>query len=307
MTVHFTQTWPKGYAQLYEGYLYNHEAFVELQKGAKTKCRSFYALDTSAKSIVGKAHFFKEDKAYYSPRKSPFGSFEMDSQLTEDQLKDFVQFALGKLEEEQINEIQILPPASIYHLEHTEIVKAILLKAGFTLKASIPNHHIQIEDCALTEKMHTMEKRRLYKCQKAGFVFKEEPPSELANVYDFVLACRKEKGWHLSMTLKDLQKAVSTFPENYKLFSVDDGSHRIAATVAIIVNPYILYNFYPAALLSYQMYSPTVMLIDGLYQYCQQKGMKILDLGTSASEALGRFKTHIGGQVSHKYAFVHHF
>jgi hypothetical protein len=231
----------------------------------------------------------------------------MCTQLTTDQIEDFVQFALGKLKEEQINEIHMLTPASIYHLEHTEIVKAILLKAGFALKVGIPNHHIQIEGFALSEKMHTMEKRRLYKCQKAGFAFKEEPLSELANVYNFVLACRKEKGWHLSMTLEDLQKAASTFPENYKLFSVYDGSHQIAATVAIIVNSHILYNFYPAALLSYQTYSPTVMLTNGLYQYCQHKDMGILDLGTSASEALERFKMHIGGQVSHKYVFVHHF
>ncbi len=305
MTVHFTETWPEGYAQSYEGYLYNQEAFVQLQKGSKTVCRSFYALDTIQKVVIGKAHFFKEEPNYTSPFKAPFGSFDMGLQLTTGQINDFIQFVLEQLKEETIHEIRVLHPAAVYHPEHTEIVKESLLKAGFLVNAAIPNHHIWVDDQALAEKMHSMEKRRWRKCQQAGFVFKEEPLDALGEVYNFILLCRKEKGWSLSMTHEALQKAVSVFPEKYKLFSVYNGNERIAATVAILVNSRILYNFYPAALLSYQKYSPTVMLINGLYQYCQEKGVKILDLGTSASDTLRRFKTHMGGEVSDKYEFVY--
>ena len=305
MTIHFTETWPEGYAQLYEGYLYNQEAFAQLQKGENTIGHSFYALHTSARSIVGKAHFFKEEKQYTSPFKAPFGSFEIHPQLNAGQIKDFIQFVLEQLKEDTI-EVRILHPATIYQPEHALLIKESLLKTGFTLEAAIPNHHIEVNEEALTEKMHPMEKRRWRKCQQAGFVFKEEPLDALGEVYNFILSCRKEKGWSLSMTPEALQKAAFAFPENYKLFSVYNGNERIAATVTILVNSRIVYNFYPAALLSYQSYSPTVMLIDGLYQYCQQKGMKILDLGTSATEALGLFKTHMGGGVSYKYEFVYH-
>ena len=311
MTVHFTETWLEGYAQAYEGYLYNHEAFVQMQRRGITKYRSFYALDASAKIILGKVHFFKKDhlenNAYHSPRKSPFGSFEMHAQLTAEQIDDFVQFVYEKLREDQPSAIHILHHAAVYDPGPTMLIKESLMKAGFTLKATIPNHHIGVHAYSLTEKMYSMEKRRLQKCQKTGFSFKEEDLSTLANVYDFVLACRKERGWGLSMNLAALQKTVSAFPENYKLFSVYDGDRRIAATVAIVVNSRILYNFYPASLLLYQSYSPTVLLIEGLYQYCQQKGMEILDLGTSASHALQRFKVHMGGEISYKYEFVYHF
>ena len=310
MTVHFTETWPEGYAQAYEGYLYNHEAFVQMQRRGITKYRSFYALDALAKSVLGKVHFFKEDhaenNAYHSPRKSPFGSFEMHAQLTADQIDNFVRFVLKKLSKEQTNMVHILHHATVYDPDHTSLLKESLLKAGFTLKAAIPNHHIGVDAYPLTAKMHSMEKRRLQKCRKAEFSFKEENVSLLSNIYDFVRVCRKERGWGLSMSLGDLQKTVSAFPENYKLFSVYGGGHRIAATVAIVVNSQILYNFYPASLLSYQAYSPTVMLIEGLYQYCQQKGMELLDLGTSASNSLRLFKTHMGGEVSFKYDFVWH-
>lgn len=310
MPVIFTETWPEGYTQMYEGYLYNHEDFVALQTSSNISCHSFYAVDTLAKCIVGKAHFFKEHngkkRIFRSPQKAPFGSFDLHSQRRDEQIHAFVQYVLHQLKDEQPATIYVLHHAAIYQPGNTKLVKERLLKAGFSIKEAIPNHHLIIDAYPLAEKMHIMEKRKLMKCQKAGFSFEEEPLSALPNVYDFVLLCREERGWGLSMTLTALQKAVAAFPENYKLFSVYDGAHRMAATVAIIVNSRILYNFYPASLLRYQSYSPTVMLIDGLYQYGQQKGVEILDLGTSASDSLRLFKAHMGGEVSYKYEFIYH-
>ena len=310
MPVIFTETWPEGYTQMYEGYLYNHESFVLLQTSTNISVCSFYAADTQTRCIVGKSHFFREhngnEPVFRSPHKSPFGSFEMDSSLSNVQIYAFVQYVLQQLKNNQPATIYVLHHAAIYHPANTILIKESLLEANFSIKESIPNHHITLDTHPLSEKMHIMEKRKLVKCQKSGFSFEEEPLSALPDVYDFVLQCREERGWGLSMTLADLEKAVGTFPENYKLFSVYDGVRRIAATVAIVVNSRILYNFYPASLLSYQSYSPTVMLLDGLYQYCQQKGMKILDLGTSASDSLQLFKAHMGGEVSYKYAFIYH-
>lgn len=310
MPVTFTETRPEGYKQIYESYLYNSEAFVPLQLGPKTTCCSFYAVDTLAKRIVGKVHFFKkyhdQENIYSSPLKSPFGSFELHPQLTNKQVDDFVQFVLDRLKEEEPAMIYIQHHAAIYHPENTARVKESLLKEDFKLKNAIPNHHIIIDQVLLENKIYRIEKRRLQKCQKAGFFFQEEEVPVLSNVYDFVLACRKEKGWRLSMSYDKLQETVSLFPDNYKLFSVYNGRHRIASTVAVLVNSRILYNFYAASLQNYDKYSPMVMLIHGLYQYSRQKGMKILDLGTSASDSLRLFKTHMGGGISFKFEFVWH-
>ncbi len=309
MIVAFTETLPKGYRQNFEGYLYNRETFVPLQAGSQMMQRTFYAVEHATKSVVGKIHFFgkynERELIFQSPAKSPFGSFEFCPKLDAGQLYDFIQFMLKALKGELPSSILIRHHATAYAPVHTVSLKEMLGNAGFLVSESVPNHHIAVNDFPLAEKMHMMEKRRLRKCRKAGFLFREEPLSRLADVYDFVLQCRKERGWGLSMSREHLQKTVAVFPDNYKLFSINDGNRRVAATVAIKVNSRILYNFYPASLLSYQEYSPAVMLIEGLYQHCQEQKMELLDLGTSASESLQRFKAHMGGEVTDKNAFLY--
>ena len=103
---------------------------------------------------------------------------------------------------------------------------------------------------------------------------------------------------------------ISQFPQNYLLFSVRNGDELMAATIAIIVHRKILYNFLPGSLRKMKHFSPTVLLIDGLYKFCQQRQIDMLDLGISTTKdgknqnSLISFKERMGGQSSPKYFFA---
>ena len=99
------------------------------------------------------------------------------------------------------------------------------------------------------------------------------------------------------------------FPDQFAVFTVMDRDIIAALTVAIRVRHDILYNFLPASNSDYQTFSPMVMLTDGLFTYCRQQGIHLLDLGVSLDAnhqpkpGLMRFKRNLGAQESPKLIF----
>jgi hypothetical protein len=111
------------------------------------------------------------------------------------------------------------------------------------------------------------------------------------------------------MSEGQLTELFRLFPNNHFLFSVRDAAGEWAAlTVAIQVNERVLYNFYPASPLSYNAFSPVVMLNEGLHAFGRASGLHLLDLGTSSlptglNQSLLQFKRHLGGILSLKLTF----
>jgi lipid II:glycine glycyltransferase (peptidoglycan interpeptide bridge formation enzyme) len=110
------------------------------------------------------------------------------------------------------------------------------------------------------------------------------------------------------MTLNELKKAFEQFPEHYVLFAVLHEGRLAAASIAIKIKENILYNFYSAHPNDYNHLSPVVMLIEGMYEFCQQNNVNLLDLGTSALEgkpnfSLLDFKLRLGAKPYAKLTF----
>ena len=66
--------------------------------------------------------------------------------------------------------------------------------------------------------------RSFLKVVNSNFKFQKEPISQFDEIFQFIYACRKEKGQALSMKQEDLQNMAMALPESYLLFSVRDGS-----------------------------------------------------------------------------------
>jgi lipid II:glycine glycyltransferase (peptidoglycan interpeptide bridge formation enzyme) len=110
------------------------------------------------------------------------------------------------------------------------------------------------------------------------------------------------------MTFADLNKTVVTFPDRYLLFGIMKEGEIIAATISIQINQNCLYNFFANHDRKYNSLSPLILLIEGIYAYCQENRIGLFDLGTSALQGkpnfnLLDFKMHIGGVPSAKLTF----
>jgi lipid II:glycine glycyltransferase (peptidoglycan interpeptide bridge formation enzyme) len=120
---------------------------------------------------------------------------------------------------------------------------------------------------------------------------------------------RMEKGYSLSMSLQQILEVSRKLPGMYRIFTVCAGEEIIAASIMVVINPAILYNFYPASAEGWKKESPMVFLLSEVYKYCQNHGYGILDLGTSwlngkSNRSLIDFKENVGGLLSYRRSFI---
>ena len=157
--------------------------------------------------------------------------------------------------------------------------------------------------------LHPSARRRLAQSRRAGLVLEQEPPLLLPAAYEFIAACRAERGQPpLSLPLARVQELFRAFPRQHFLLSVrEPGTGQWAAlTVAIQASERVLHNFYPASPLAFNSLSPAILLTAGLHQLGRDLGLQVLDLGRSTlagrepHESLLRFKRHLGGLPSLK-------
>ncbi|MFP4091350.1 MAG: GNAT family N-acetyltransferase [Cyclobacteriaceae bacterium] len=254
--------------------------------------------------VLASIHFFVIDKdeklEVVSLAEAPFGSVEIHEDGAFD-LKAFMLFVVQTLRERNVHSIIIKDCISIYRPDVQ--LKQLFTQLGFSIREKQLNHHIAVDSSHLAGKMHRMEQKRLRKCLRAGFQFRQEPLPDLKDHYHFLQHCRRQKGWELSASLEDIQQLSKLLPHAYRLFSVYDGQRRVAASLSIAVNEHVLYDFYHDSLQEYRQYSPVTLLLDGMYQYCQQERIAYIDMGTSETLSLQAFKSHVGGIASPKITY----
>jgi|GEM_PF-1628375 len=297
---------PTGYSLAFEPFLYNQEAFLALKS---YPVQSFYAVNHQKRSIEARIHFtVKEQKdgtlRAISLPELPFGSLEYSSSLTTEQITSLLGFVQEKLAQQGCNAIEIRDCISEYRIDSSNLVSEILIKVGLKKHHEDINHFIPVDETAFRFKIHRMAAKRLRKCHRANFHFALETSQAIPQVYEFIRYCRAEQGWDLSMSLEQLMDATSYLPNRYRFFSVFDQDRRIAAATVVIVNDYIMYDFYHDALQSYNRFSPTIFLLERLYEYCRERNLQSLDLGTSTSSSLAAFKGRVGGVLSYKKTYM---
>lgn len=298
---------PFGYAFNFDNYLFNKLKHINTQ-GIEDRA-DFFIINNIKKRIEGKIHFLFKDGVAYSPYKSLFGSFEFNPRIHPNLILEFWNFIELNLKSRDIEQVSITNFAECYSPKKAAIIKNSMEKSGFAISLKAVNHHIEIQDEPLEKRMHSMELRRLEKCQNQGFIFNEDAPEKIDEIYEYLQKCRDEQGLELSITQEKLLEYQELFLQNYVLFSVRRDDEILAATLAIKVHRKIMYSFLPGSLRKYKKFSPTVMLNHGLYSYCQNHQMELLDLGISTEKSgedqksLIAFKQRMGGQKSYKYFF----
>ena len=269
----------------------------------------YFIINNIKKRIEGKIHFLLKDGHAYSPYKSLFGAFEFSSRIHPNLLPEFWSFIEADLKKRGIQQCSITNHAACYAPKKAELVHKTMEKAGFSTLRKAVNHHIPIDLNSLENRMHPMEVRRLKKCKQQGFTFQEEQAENGEEVYEYLGRCRAEQNLELSITKAKFLSYLEQFPQNYPFYTVRKKEEILAATITIKEHRKILYSFLPGSLRKYKQYSPTVMLNEGLYNYCQKHDFEMLDLGISTENdgtdqtSLIAFKERMGGEKSYKYFF----
>lgn len=253
-------------------------------------------------------HFFVEDRLARSPLRAPFGSLEVSPGVPHDVVYNFLDHVNSRLMESGVREIVITNPPDLY------APQAMTLAANFflTRKYSVTRHEIAaivpVSPKPFTEMIHGRKKRKLNQCRNQGLTFDQMPHSSLPVVYEFIATCRKPKNFNLSITLNDLQQFVDRYSSEYLIFSVFYHERMVAASVTIRIYHNVLYHFISDHARDVGPLRPALVLMEGIYDYCQRENIQLLDLGTStvdgqANFKLVKFKCELGAQLTHKFTF----
>jgi hypothetical protein len=292
----------------YPSFLFHNPFHVLLQNGSEV----YVCYIENKNSIEGRVYVFLDKGEAKSPYKMAFGGFEFSEHLPYKQIDEWVEFLMDFCKKKLSKSLQITSYPFSYAPEQSHILTQIFLHKGFEIIQSEITHYLPITNNPFIEQLHPSEKRRLQKCKKANFRFELLENYQISEVHQFIQACRERKNFPMSMTLEALSQTIQAFPEQYLVFAVKDKDKIVALTVAIVINANILYNFYPADSPDCLSFSPTVMLIEGLYEFCQKENFTLLDLGIStdkglANEGLIRFKKNLGAKSALKLSFLKTF
>lgn len=286
--------------------MFNDARHLRLQSG--DHWHSFHILHEKYPLVLASTHFHVYDGVANSPLKSPFGSIEFSEDLSLITMFRFIEFVTSRLKVLGAKKIVIKACPDEYQPLKAPILHTFLFNQGFRVVSAEIGSVIRISPARFDAGLDEMEKRKLRKAIDAGLVFKEIPHDQLSETFLFILACRRFKGYSLSMTLPELKETVKEFEKSFVLFGAFQGEKLTAASISILVNEKILYNFYPAHSSEFDSISPLVFLISNIYGYCQRRKIELLDLGTSALDGkpnfgLLDFKLRLGAHPTQKFTF----
>jgi hypothetical protein len=292
---------PEGLALTFDLGVFHNPKHLTLQ--AISGWTTFYIRNQN--SIEGLVHFHLESGEAKSPYRSPFGSFIFSDSLTAGDLKEFIAFCENELKKKRVKSLSLKNRPESYSIRTNRLLTEALGQLNYVIELEETSAVIEVTDNGFDLGLHKSEKKRLRKCRENGLTFEQAALSQLQKIYVFLEACRKEKGYTLSMSYTELQKLANTFPDRIMLTTVIDRNKIVAANISIRVYQHVLYNFYHDHSSEYDSLSPVVLLNEGLYKVCQQNKIELLDLGTSMidgklNESLFAFKVNLGAKPSRK-------
>jgi len=286
----------------FEASLFHHAEHLRLQ--ASEGWHWFYISQEKRQAIVASVFLHFDGAVASSAVRSPFGTIEFSDVTPIDVLYAFIAFVEERSKSAGIRTIELKLPPLLYSPSQGSLLQTFLFNQGYGVKNAEAGT-IRFTDGDFLMPLNRLERRQLRKCEEHGMTFKTLAHSNLESVYAFILSCRQKKGYTLSMTLKDLQRVMNKFADRYILLGVFDQQKMVAASVAVKISSSIVYNFYADHDEAYDFYSPGVMVVKGLYEYCQHHQIAMLDMGTSAVDGkpnfgLLNFKMRLGGMPTPK-------
>ena len=306
LVVSMAESGPAGPAQprlplAFEPFLYLRPEHQALSLAAGPVL-SFYLEDPAAGRTLAQLHVAVDAATgrARSPAQAPFGAAQLAAGIGPAQLHLLFEEAERELARRGLRQFSLRGYPFAYDPAGAAVLAETLRQRGYRVALAEQNYYLD-PTRNYEAHLHPSERRRLHKCRRHGLHFEQEPPFLLPAAYEFIAACRQERGQSLSLPLARVQELFQRFPKEHFLFSVrqPDGGWA-ALTVAIRVSQEVLYNFYPASPLRCNALSPVVLLNEGLHAFARASDLTVLDLGTSTldtgpNDSLLRFKRHLGG------------
>lgn len=290
----------------FEPSLFNTPQFLALQ--AAEGWLSFFVIDENRQRAVAAIHLHLDNQTARSPLRAPYGSLEFCDTVRPQVVYDFVEYVVRRLRDHGAREIWIKHPPRAYAPASLSLVETFLINQQFTVDNAEPGAVIAVDASGFESGLQHSELLRRRQVERAGFEFRMVGEDSADDVFGFIASCNEEKGYKTSISIDNLRATVLAFPGRYLFSVVTENGNLTAAAISVRVKKQILYNFMMNHEKRYNQFSPPILLLEGLYRYCQANQIALFDLGTSALNgrpnfSLFDFKMRMGAVPTSKFSF----
>lgn len=249
---------------------------------------------------------------YRSPARGTFGGLSFASDVSPLDVVDFLVEVENYLYERGACTVEILLAPMQHDLSCCSSQYFALRSIGFNELLVDLNYAMQVDKQVFAERVNYAGRKRLNKCRREGFQGMAVASQRLPEVYAVITENRASKGYPMTMSEQQLQEMQVMFPQALELYACEFEGCMVAAAICLRLSPEILYVSYWGDLPGYTNTSPVVMLAESIYLSCQDRGIKLLDVGTSTlnmqlNQGLINFKRGLGFQESLKFRLEKHF
>jgi hypothetical protein len=266
---------------------------------------------TASRSVVATmALYDMGDGMYATPRRGTFGGLSLNGACDLPLIERFVLSAREYLTQAGGHTVQWRAAPFSHDLALSSLVCNILLRHGATVSGWELNYDMRVDARPFLERIDYGNVKRIRKCLREGFSAQKLPQSACMQVHELISANRARRGYPVSMSAAQLAEMARLFPGRMHLFGVHAGepARMAAAAVCLSLTPRILYVFYWGDSEDMETYSPTALLAQSIYEFCQSSNIALLDVGTATLEGkpnpgLMRFKTNLGFTESLKQSY----
>ncbi|WP_266368049.1 GNAT family N-acetyltransferase [Tellurirhabdus rosea] len=264
----------------------------------------FGLIDRASGLSVARCGLFEKEGLLFSPGAASFGTIEFADALSDRDLHDFLEFVLQTARQIPVRRIRLTNPPACYGPAFLKRLETMLEDNGFRVLAQTPTHHLPVSDAPFVSRLHSFERHKLRKSRRDGFRSEIWQTPDVGQLFAFIRAARLRKNYRMTITAVQLGHLLSRFPGETTVFAVWRDDRLAAASIGIRVSDEVLYHFQGADHADFLSYSPTVQLVESLYEYCQQQRIPVLDLGTSVSDGVTLFKKRLGAVEGKKRTFL---
>lgn len=292
---------PKGY----EPSFFHTPGHLQLRA---SRVQSFYVEHIKKKCRCAEVHFQLEEATAVSHRYAPFGSFLLDEQLPAAIAEQFLLYCESELHRAGVRSIRLVHAPNRYYDAAYAVLHPLLVQQGYILSQAAISALLCVTPHGFEQGLHPWECRKLRQAQEAGIVAEVLSFSRVKEVYDFLADCRAQKNYQLSLSFSEVNRLVQLSPERVHVFAAYRQGMMAAAALCLAVNSRVLYTLYYDHHAAFHAFSPVVLLMKYIYNWCGAHGYELIDLGTSAHDkgihhTLLTFKRHLGAVPSAKYIF----
>lgn len=241
--------------------------------------------------------FFEKDNSFISGYAATYGGFY--PMVSKDEWQPLLPSIIEYAKAKSLSNI-IVKLAPSFLLSEDELL--IWNNFSFQIINKEVNQYITVTNQPLLNLVHEQEKRKLKKVPD----FNIELNSSRVNMnqrWDVLVAARLDKNYPITISKEALFELNQNLESHYTFIDCFKEDKLIAFAIAVHVSDEVLYYYLPATLPEYQFLSPSVYIIDKMYELAQSKNCQYLDLGISSDKGilntgLFQFKKNMGALSS---------